>query len=84
MAARFLSENKATIPFHCFTHNLKIICLQGTGKTLLCSDDAIEIVKEINNHIRFSPKRLHLFSTKLVQEEASVIKTPMFIIHNGK
>ena len=55
MAARFMSDNKATIPFHCFTHSLKI-CLQGTGKTLVCSDDAIEIVKEINNHIRFSPK----------------------------
>ena len=83
MAARFMSDNKATIPFHCFTHSLKI-SLQGTGKTLVCSDDAIEIVKEINNHIRFSPKRLHLFSTKLVLEEPSVIKTPMFIIHNGK
>ena len=67
MAARFLSDNKANIPFHYFTHSHNI-CLQCAGKTLACLRDAVEIVKVINNHIHFSPKRLHLFSTKLVQE----------------
>ena len=76
MAARFLSENKAIIPYHYFIHSHNI-CLQGTAKTLVYLRDAIETAKEINNHICFSHKRFHLLSTNFVKEEASVIKTPM-------
>ena len=73
MAARFLSKNKAAIPVHCFAHSLNL-CLQGTGKTLVCLWDAIKIVNEIYNLIRFSPKRLHLFSIELVLEETSTMQ----------
>ena len=47
-----------------------------------CLLDVIEIVKEIKNHISFSPKRLHLFSTKLVQEEITAIKNP-YVLQGG-
>ena len=43
-------EHKAAIPVHCFSHSLNL-CLQGTGKTLVCLWDAIEIVKDIYNLI---------------------------------
>lgn len=35
VAARFLGENKAAIPVHCFAHSLNL-CLQGATKTLVC------------------------------------------------
>ena len=60
VAARFLNENNA--PVHCFAHSLNL-CLQAAGRILVCLRDAIETVREINNLIRFSPKRLHLMFT---------------------
>ena len=70
VAAKILRENRAAIPVHCFAHSLNL-CLQGAGKSLVCLRDAIQTVREITNLIRFSPKRLHLFSSNLSQEETS-------------
>ena len=64
VAARMLDENAAAIPVHCFGHCLNLI-LQDAGRKLVLIRDTLDLVKEICNLIRFSPKRLHLFSTNL-------------------
>ena len=66
MAARFLSETRLSFLIIISLTHIIIICLQGTGKTLVYLQDAIETVKEINNHICFSPKRFHLLSSNFV------------------
>ena len=55
VASRFLSENPAAIPVHCFAHSLNL-CLQGIGKKVVCIRDAIEIVKEVVKLFPYSPK----------------------------
>ena len=45
--------------------------MQDAGRKLVNLRDALETVKEINNLIIYSPKRSHLFATKLLQEEHS-------------
>ena len=67
-STRFLKENAAAIPIHCCTHSLNL-CLQDAGRKLVSLRDALETVREISNLIHYSPKRSHLFSTKLLQEE---------------
>ncbi len=72
MAARFLAENPAAVPVHCFSHSLNL-CLLGIGRNIVCLRDALDVVREIGKLIRFSPKRLHLFSSiKEVKEEGTV------------
>ncbi len=73
VAARFLAENPAAVPVHCFAHSLNL-CLQGIGRNIVCLRDALDVVREIGKLIRFSPKRLHLFSSviKEVKEEGTV------------
>jgi len=61
VAARFLAEQPAAIPVHCCAHSLNMY-LQDAGRKLV---DALELCREIINLIRFSPKRLHLFSSNL-------------------
>lgn len=56
VATRFKNEQPAAIPVHCFAHSLNL-CLQDAGRNLR---DALETV---SNLIRYSPKRLHLFSS---------------------
>ena len=46
-------------------------CVPDTKSETLYAVDAMETVREISNLIRFSPKRLHLFSSKLNQEETT-------------
>jgi len=70
VATRFLKDNPAAIPIHCCAHSLNL-CLQDAGRKLVNLRDALETVKEINNLIIYSPKRSHLFATKLLQEEHS-------------
>ena len=72
VAARFLDENPAAIPVHCFTHSLNL-CLQDVGRNIVCIRDALETVKEISKLIQFSPKRLHLFSSTLHQSGEGVV-----------
>ena len=72
VAARFLAENPSAIPVHCFAHSLNL-CLQGIGRNIVCLRDAIETVREISKLIRFSPKRLHLFSSKLQEAGDSTV-----------
>ena len=55
VAARFLSENPAAIPVHCFARSLNL-CLQGVGKNVVCIRDALDMVKEIGKLIQLSPK----------------------------
>ena len=70
VAAKFLSENPATIPVHCFAHSLNL-CLQGIVKNVACIRDASEIMKEVGKLILYSPKELHLFSSTLQQASDS-------------
>jgi hypothetical protein len=81
VAARLLSENPAAIPVHCFAHSLNL-CLQGVGKNVVCIRDALEIVKEIGKLIKLSPKRFHLFSTKLQQASDSGVSLKVAIASN--
>ena len=64
VATRFLAMNPAAIPVHCFAHSLNL-CLQDTGRNIVYLRDALELVREISKLIKFSPKRLHLFSSRL-------------------
>ena len=57
VVARFLRENPAAIPVHCFAHSLNL-CLQGTGRQIVCIRDALDTVKEIGKLILFLPKDL--------------------------
>ena len=75
--ARFLRENPAAIPVHCFSHSLNL-CLQGTGRQIVCIRDALDTVKEIGKLILFSPKRSHLFSSKLQQACDDTVSLKLF------
>ena len=65
VAARFKDENPAAIAVHCCAHSLNL-CLQDIGRKLPCIRDALETVNKL---IRYSPKWLHLFSTKLQESD---------------
>lgn len=64
VATRLRNEQPAAVPVHCFAHCLNL-CLQDASRKLVYVRDALDTVREISNLIRYSPKRLHLFSTKL-------------------
>ena len=68
VATRFKDENPAAIAVHCCAHSLNL-CLQDVGRKLLCIRDALETTKQISTLIRYSPKRSHLFSTKLKESK---------------
>ena len=70
VVAQVLSENAAALPLHCFAHSLNL-CLQDAGRQIKLLRDALEIVKEMGKLIKFSPKRAHLFSQKLSENENS-------------
>ena len=54
------------------------LCLQDASRKLVYVRDALETVREISNLIHYSPKRLHLFSTKLqCSEEGGVTLKPL-------
>ena len=69
VATRFKQENPAAIALHCCAHSLNL-CLQDAAKNLNCIRDALETVIEISTLIRYFPKRLHLFMTKLNSPES--------------
>ena len=45
------------------------------GNRSLYCDDALDFVREIAQHIRFTPKRSHLSSDKLAQFDCSGVST---------
>ena len=75
LAMRILSEQPAAIPVHCCAHSLNL-CLQDAGRKLVCLRNALEICKGIINLIRFSPKRLHLFSSTIQANSSGVALKP--------
>ncbi len=70
VATRFRNKQPAAIPVHCCAHSLNL-CLQDAGRKLLCIRDALEVCREIIGLIKFSPKRLHLFSSNLSTSSCS-------------
>ena len=76
VATRIKSEQPAAIPVHCCAHSLNL-CLQDAGRKLVCLRDALEICREIINLIRFSPTRLHLFSSNLQASSSGVVLKPL-------
>ena len=68
VATQIRSECPAAIAVHCFAHSLNL-CLQDSVKRIPLLRDTLETVREIVKLIKFSPKRLTLFTTKLLQSE---------------
>ena len=66
LSTQIWKENPAALPVHCFAHCINL-CLQDVGRQIAPLRDTLDIVKEICRLIAFSPKRAHLFSTKLIQ-----------------
>ena len=76
VATRVRSEQPAAIPVHCCAHSLNL-CLQDAGRRIVCIRDALEVCREVTNLIRFSPKRLHLFSLNLTSSYGGVSLKPL-------
>lgn len=76
VATRLREEQPAAIPVHCFTHCLNL-CLQDASRKLVYVRDALDTVREIGKLIRYSPKRLHLFSTSLQSSEEGGVMVKM-------
>lgn len=55
-----------------FAHSLNL-CLQDIGRRIVCVRDALELVCKISKQIKFSPKRLHLFSAKLQEADGDTV-----------
>ena len=68
LATQIKRDNPAALSVHCFAHCLNL-CLQDAGRQITLLRNALDLVKEISKLIRFSPKRSHLFNTKLLQTE---------------
>ena len=70
VATQIRAECPAALPVHCFAHSLNL-CLQDAGRKISLLRDALDVVREISQLIRFSPKRSHLFNQKLAQFDGS-------------
>lgn len=71
VATQIQSEVPSAIPIHCLAHCLQLV-LQEAGRKCRALRDALDLVKEISNLIRLSPKRLTLFSSNLEHYEGGV------------
>ncbi|XP_078613923.1 zinc finger MYM-type protein 1-like [Branchiostoma floridae x Branchiostoma japonicum] len=60
VATRIRSEEPAAVPVHCWAHSLNL-CLQDVCRQIVSIRDAIDIAKEIDRLINYSPKRKTLF-----------------------
>ena len=76
VSARILTDQPAALPIHCCAHSLNL-CLQDTGRQLVCIRDALEICRGIINLIKLSPKRSHLFSSKLQASDDGTTLKPL-------
>lgn len=56
VSIRIQKETPVALPVHCFAHSLKL-CLQDVGRQTVMVRDALDIVKDIVQLIKFSPKR---------------------------
>ena len=61
VATQIIKECPSALAVHCFAHSLNL-CLQDAGRKLVLLQDALEMVREIANLIKVSPKRASLFS----------------------
>ena len=74
VATQIRDSNPAALSVHCFGHCLKL-CLQDVARQILTLRDALDIVREIGKLIKYSPKRSHLFSQKLVETNSDSVIT---------
>ena len=68
VATRIKNDTPQALPVHCLAHSLNL-CLQDAGRQIKLLRDAIDIVREIVQLIKYSPKRKHLFAEKLFDSE---------------
>ena len=67
-----LESNQAALPVHCFGHCLNL-CLQDVGRQIPTLRDALDIVREIGELIKYSSKRSHLFSQKIAEADSDPV-----------
>ena len=68
VAARIQKDEPSAIYVHCLAHCTNL-CLQTVGRQVAPVRDALELVREVSQLIRFSPKRSTLFES--VQSQLS-------------
>ena len=66
VAARIERDFPAALYLHCFAHCTNL-CLQSVSRKCVSLRDAIDLVMEVSQLIRFSPKRSALFSEMQMQ-----------------
>ena len=74
VATQIRKDCPAALPVHCFGHCLNL-SLQDVRRQIPQIRDALDIVREIGNFIRFSPKRTHLFNHKLSEANSDTVVT---------
>ena len=62
VAACMQKEEPSAIYVHCLAHCINL-CLQVVGRQVTPVRDSLELVREVSQFIRFSPKRLSLFES---------------------
>ena len=68
VATLIKNECSAALPVHCLAHSLNL-CLQDAARKVPSVRDAIDLAREIVKLIKFSPKRKHLFSEKILESD---------------
>ena len=63
LATLIRNDVPAALPVHYIAHSLNL-CLQDAGQQVQLLRDAIDIVRQIEGLIHYSPKRAHLFNEK--------------------
>lgn len=66
VAAQIQRVEPGAIFVHCLAHCTNL-CLQEVGKQILCIREALDLVMELSQLIRYSPKRLSLFESLMAQ-----------------
>ncbi|XP_066265791.1 zinc finger MYM-type protein 1-like [Branchiostoma lanceolatum] len=75
VATRIKTEEPAAVPVHCWAHSLNL-CLQDTCRQIAVLRDALDLAREIDRLINYSPKRKTLFN---INQQASGDETPSSI-----
>ena len=70
VATQIRRECPAAVQVHCMAQSLNL-CLQDAGRQITLLRNALDIVREIAQLIKFSPRRSHLFTEKLSQSDGS-------------
>ena len=66
VAAQIQRVEPSAIFVHCLAHCTNL-CLQEVGKQILCVREALDLVMELSQLIRYSPKRLTLLESLMAQ-----------------